>query len=207
MYYLSLSARPLIILICILLQSCSSSYSHHYISQPSNIHNICSIFGERPLWYFHASNSARKWRVPIPVMMSIMHHESSFKATARPLRYSKWSIELMSSAYGYPQAIDSTWQDYKRSVNKSFARRDIFSDAIDFIGWYIHRSYLVAGISKYNSKHNYFAYHEGHTGYKKGRYRQKQWLLNKSNEVANLTKKYDKQLSSCDNDRVLISSQ
>ena len=63
----------------------------------------------------NAKQSYEKWGVPIPVQMAIMHQESHFVADAQPPR--TWLLGIIpwfrpSSAYGYAQAIDETWDDY-----------------------------------------------------------------------------------------------
>lgn len=180
-----------------ILMSCSSvviKKSH----APKNKKNICKLFEELPHWEKHLNKSSSKWKVPKNVMMSIMYHESSFRNHARPFKRDKYgNIKLLSSAYGYAQAIDSTWQEYKESTNNYYAKRYNFKDAIDFIGWYIHKSNKVSGIPKYNSEHNYLAYHEGHYGYKKRKYLKKKWLMSKSKYVKKLSKKYKRQLLLC----------
>ena len=63
----------------LLLASCTAK-------QPSNIDNICEIFSEQRAWYKAANKSAKRWGTTIPVMMSVIHQESSFKAKAKPPR-------------------------------------------------------------------------------------------------------------------------
>ena len=53
----------------------------------------------------------------------------------------------VSSAYGYAQAKDETWADYKREAGGWGASRDDFADALDFMGWYIQKSQRVNGVS------------------------------------------------------------
>jgi len=54
----------------------------------------------------------------------------------------------VSSAYGYSQAKTPTWDDYERETGNSWASRDSFADAIDFMGWFIDKSHRVNGVSK-----------------------------------------------------------
>jgi len=57
-----------------------------------------------------------------------------------------------SSAYGYAQAKDETWDNYQDKAGCWGADRDEFSDATDFIGWYCSISYTRLGISKLDAK-------------------------------------------------------
>ena len=72
-----------------------------------------------------------------------------------------------SSAYGYSQALDGTWEEYKISTGNSNADRKNFEDASDFIGWYIDGSYRLLKLNKSDVYNHYLAYHEGRGGYQK----------------------------------------
>jgi hypothetical protein len=137
---------------------------------PKNGDNICSTFREKEDWYDDTKNSFEKWGVPISVQMAIMHQESHFVADVQPPR--PWLLGIIplprdSSAYGYAQAKDETWDDYKDKAGNWGADRDDFDDAADFIGWYCDISYTRLGISKLDAKNLYLAYHEGHSGYQR----------------------------------------
>ena len=134
-------------------------------SPPSNTSDICAIFHEKDDWYEDAADARKEWNSPISVMMAIMHQESRFKATAKPPR--KKILGFIpgfrpSNAYGYSQALDSTWDGYKRSAGRYGADRDDFGDAIDFIGWYNYQSHKRSGISRSNTYGLYLAYHDVH---------------------------------------------
>lgn len=92
----------------------------------------------------------QRWGAPVQVPMAMMYQESSFKHDALPPRYYflgfiPWG--RVSSAYGYAQAKDETWADYKREAGGWGASRDDFADALDFMGWYIQKSQRVNGVS------------------------------------------------------------
>ncbi len=53
---------------------------------------------------------------------------------ARRLIFGLISGPRPSSAYGYSQALDGTWNDYLSENKKQFASRTDFSDSVDFIG-------------------------------------------------------------------------
>ncbi|MBL6688677.1 MAG: hypothetical protein ISP92_10645, partial [Pseudomonadales bacterium] len=48
--------------------------------QPENIDNICDIYGEQRSWYKASQKAAKRWGTTAPVIMAIIHQESSFKA-------------------------------------------------------------------------------------------------------------------------------
>ncbi len=167
---------------------------------PKNSDNICSTFREKYDWYGNASTAYQKWGVPIPVLMAIMHQESHFVADAKPPR--TWLLGMIpwfrpSSAYGYAQALDTTWDDYLDSAGRWGADRDEFADAADFIGWYNYLSNKRLGIAKTDAKNLYLAYHEGHNGYRKKRYLHKKWLMQSAATVAKRAALFHNQLAAC----------
>ncbi len=170
-------------------------------SPPRDSHNICSVFKEKDDWYDEAKQASEKWGLPIHVSMAIMHQESRFVADAQPPR--PWLLGIIpwfrsSSAYGYAQAQDGTWQDYQNKAGSWLADRDDFADACDFIGWYCTISQQRLGISKWDTRRLYLAYHEGHNGYQRKTYRNKPWLLKTAKKVAKKSQQFNTQLKSCE---------
>ena len=168
---------------------------------PKNTQNICSIFLEKDDWYIQAKDAYEKWGIPINVTMAIMHQESRFVADAQPPR--PWLLGIIpwfrsSSAYGYAQAQDGTWDDYlKNSQSIWSADRDEFADACDFIGWYCSISKQQLGIALTDTKKLYLAYHEGHGGYQRKTYTKKPWLMDIAKKVSKKSNLYLTQLSTC----------
>ena len=167
---------------------------------PKDIGNICAIFAEKEDWREYAYDSQRKWNIPVPILMAIIYRESSFRATARPPRgrllgFIPWSRP--SSAYGYPQALDPTWQIYIRSTGNRGADRDDFEDAVDFVGWYCDRSHRECYIPRADAYRLYLAYHEGQRGYNQGTYRGKTKLLTTARQVRDIAARYQSQLRNC----------
>ena len=178
----------------LLLASCTAK-------QPSNIDNICEIFSEQRAWYKAANKSAKRWGTTIPVMMSVIHQESSFKAKAKPPRTKiLWVFPgpRPASAKGYAQAIDGTWDTYRRSTGRWSADRADFKDATDFIGWYIDQSASKNGIAKTDAQNLYLSYHEGQGGFAKGTHQGKPWLLKVAKKVEARAKTFDQQLKGCE---------
>ena len=170
----------------------------HY--QPKNVNNLCSIFRGEIDWYEDALKANKRWGTPIWVMMAFMHQESRFVDDARPDR--KWFLGIIplprgSSAYGYAQAQDPAWEDYKKAGGRWGADRDDFGDAIDFIGWYTHATQRQLGISKWDAYSQYLAYHEGRGGYKRGTWKKKKWLIGVANKVKRQAATYNQQYQSC----------
>lgn len=187
------SSRTMILLL-LLLGGCTAS-------PPENKEDLCEIFREKRHWYDDARRSSDRWGAPIPVMMSIMHQESSFRSRAKPPRTKiLWILPgpRPASAKGYSQATNETWKMYLKSTGRWAADRNEFDDAIDFMGWYVDQSYRANRIDKGDAYHGYLAYHEGQGGYSRRTYRSKQWLLDTAGKVSSRAKVYSSQLATCE---------
>lgn len=170
---------------------------------PKNTKNICSIFRQYPKWYWEAKDSYKQWGVPINVSLAIIREESHFRDSARPERtkllgFIPWKHK--STAYGYSQALDGTWADYKRETGQRSADRDEFGDAVDFVGWYGYKAHKALGIPRNNAYDMYLVYHEGMGGFKRRSYLKKRWLVRKAQQVNRLSYQYKKQLAYCKQD-------
>ena len=106
-------------------------------------------------------------------------------------------IGRQSSAYGYSQALDGTWKEYRGATNRRSPRRHRIRDASDFMGWYMTKTKRRNGISLADTRNQYLAYHEGRGGFQRGTYKAKSWLLRIAAEVADRAQVYKSQLSSC----------
>ena len=187
--------RALIILMVV--ASCGSRGDN---TAPSNLDNACSIINERPHYARAFRNAERRWGVPAHVQMATIYQESKFKSRARtPYRYVLGVLPMgrASSAYGYAQAVDGTWDEYRRSAGRWGAKRDDIGDATDFMGWYMSKSKSGLGIPLNDARNQYLAYHEGRTGYKRGTWRNKDWLVRIAGEVASRANMYERQLATC----------
>jgi hypothetical protein len=174
------------------LQSCMTT-------PPKNPDNICLIFEEKKSWYKAAMKSEKRWKIPPYVLMSIVYQESSFKADAKPDREKLlWVIpwKRKSTAVGYSQALNMTWDDYKDETGNSRANRKNFADSADFIGWYASKGYYQ-GFDRLDARSLYLAYHEGYGGFKKKTYRKKPWLIKVAERVQTRSTKYQQQYWRC----------
>ena len=196
--YLRHRARLVCVALCcsLLLAGCASS-------PPSDPDNLCSVFGDNKRWYRAANRSVERWGGSIPVAMSIMYQESTFERKAKPkMRYFLWVIPIGrgSDAYGYSQALKSTWKQYEKDTNSSFKSRTSFADSIDFILWYMNKTYTINGVSKWDAYRQYLNYHEGHGGYARGTFQSKRWLLGAAQTVDARAKRYSAQFAGCKDD-------
>ena len=167
---------------------------------PRRVHDICAVFEEKPSWYREAKKSQDRWGIPIPVMMAIIYQESGFHPRARPPRKKILGFipgPRPSTSFGYAQALSTTWSNYIRATGRKGARRDVFSDVVDFVGWYCRRSRKECGIASSDTYRLYLAYHEGRSGFNQGTYRGKRWLLKVAAKVRERARIYGRQLARC----------
>lgn len=167
---------------------------------PRQLDNACAIVAERPAYMRAMRSTERKWGVPVHVQMAAIHQESKFVGDARtPHQYALGVIPIgrQSSAYGYSQALDGTWDEYRQETGNRGAKRTDIKDATDFMGWYMHGSTQRLGISKMDAASQYLAYHEGRSGFARQSYRSKPWLMRVAANVGQRAEMYRSQLASC----------
>jgi hypothetical protein len=177
----------------LLLEACASV--------PSNTANVCSMFEDRRSWFHAAQKAEDRWEIPVPVSMAFIYQESGFRARAKPPRtHILWVIPWTrpSNAYGYAQALDSTWDEYQKAAGGWGASRADFSDAVDFVAWYNHNSVRANGIAPDDAYNLYLAYHEGNGGFRRRTYQGKGWLLDAARSVQNNADRYEAQLQGCE---------
>ena len=136
----------------------------------------CILFKEKKNWYKATKKSYDKWGVPISLQLAIIRQESSFKQFAKPKRKKILGIipgVRPSSAFGYAQVTNPTWNWYKSRTGNNNASRANFFDMSDFIVWYVEQSSKTLDISKKDAYNQYLAYHEGHKGWQKKTYKSK----------------------------------
>ena len=185
-----------LIAVIFILSACATTPPHH-------LDNSCSIFREKSDWYDDAKDSFDKWGVPVHVQLAIIWQESRFRSQAKApkdtlLGFIPWGRK--SSAYGYAQVKDSTWDWYIDKSGNWGADRDDFEDVTDFIGWYGNMSHKKLGISKWDAYNQYLAYHEGHGGFARKTYLKKPWLINVARKVKRRAERYQAQIAACKDD-------
>ena len=178
------------LLILLFITACSSI--------PKNTQNSCAIFEERYLWYKHAKASYKKWGAPIHIQLAFIKKESDFNWLAKPPRVKLFKIipfKRPSSSFGYSQAVEKTWQQYKRETGKKLATRARFKDSVDFIGWYVNKTTALLKIPKNDAYRQYLAYYKGWGDYKN--YSKDKKAIIYARSVKETASKYRKQLTLC----------
>ena len=187
--------RALVILV--LVASCGGG---GYDTPPRNLDDACSILKQRPQFIKAFKATERKWGVPVNVQMAFLYQESKFDSDARtPYKYVLGVLPMgrQSSAFGYAQALDATWDQYRKETRSRSAKRDNIRDATDFMGWYMTETKERNGVSLSDARNQYLAYHEGHTGFARGTYKRKSWLMRIAQEVEDRAVMYQFQLEKC----------
>ena len=169
-------------------------------SAPRNLDNACSILTERSHYVRAFKQAERNWGVETHVLMAMIYQESKFISNNRPPHiYALGVIPTgrQSSALGYSQALNGTWAEYVDQEGRRGADRTNISDATDFMGWYMAATVRENGIAMNDTYNQYLAYHDGRTGWRRGTYRSKPWLIRIAGEVRDRAELYDAQLRSC----------
>ena len=183
----------------LLLAALSSCGTRNY-SAPRNLENACSIVSERPEYLRAFKATQKKWGVPVPVLMAIIYQESKFIGNNRtPHQFALGVIPIgrQSSAFGYSQALDGTWKEYQRAEGGRGARRDNIKDASDFMGWYMAQTKEATGVQLNDTRNQYLAYHDGRTGFLRGTWKSKAWLIRIADGLEDRAITYDAQLRAC----------
>ena len=150
------------------------------------------------MWYKHAKKSEKKWGTPVYLQLAIIKMESDFDWLAKPPRQKLFKVipyKRPSSSFGYSQAVNGTWEQYKKETGNKLAVRTRFKDSVDFIGWYTNKSESILKISKKDAFKQYVAYHEGWGGFTN--YKNNKKIINLAKRVEEQSNIYKKQLSKC----------
>src|SRR5210317_297822 len=105
--------------------------------------------------------------------------------------------KIPSTSFGYSQAINGTWEQYKKETGNKLAVRTRFKDSVDFIGWYTSKSSSILNISKTDAFKQYVAYHEGWGNYK--HYKKNKKIINLAKRFEKQSNVYKNQLKECKN--------
>ena len=167
----------------------------------TNTADSCIIFEQKKYWYKATKKSQDKWETSIALQLAIISQESSFRQFAKPKRKKILGFipgNRPSSAFGYAQITNPTWDWYKTKTGNKNASRANFNDVTDFIGWYTTQTQKIVGVSKKDYYNQYLAYHEGQGGWKNKTYLDKKWLIETAKNVERTANMYNKQLIQCE---------
>lgn len=169
------------------------------------IDNACAVLQQRSGWfndwYATARKTEAKYGIPAHVLLATVRIESGFDSDARPPRTKilgaiPWTRP--SSAYGYSQALNGTWEQYRDETGNSWAKRDDFAASMDFVGWYHAKTASRYGVAPDDAYALYLGYMVGWTGYGRGAWRDNPVALRGAAKTARMASAYKVQIASCD---------
>ena len=181
------------LIILFLLSACSSV--------PKYPQNACKIFGENYLWYKSIKKSSETYGVPIHIILAIVNKESGFNRWAKPRRTKIFKIipyKRPSSSFGYSQAVNKTWDLYKKETGNPLALRTRFKDSVMFIGWYINKTKKINNIPLNDPYRQYLNYYLGWGSYAKKVYKHDKKAIIFAKKVEKQSKIYQSQLRECE---------
>ena len=188
----TLNKNLLYFIILFFLASCTSV--------PKYPQDACKIFGEKYFYLKHSRAASEKWGVPISSILAVINKESGFRRFAKPKRTKLFKIipyRRPSSSLGFSQAVNKTWELYKKENNKPRALRISFKNSSDFIGWYFWKTNKINKISFNDTRNMYLNYYLGWQAYKNKAYQQDKKAIIFANKVEKQAKVYRSQLKEC----------
>lgn len=168
----------------ITISGCSVTESY----RTNHYDDACKMLNQNKDWFKSSLLSYRRWGVPISTQLAVIKTESSFNNDASA---------KTSTAYGFAQALNGTFKEYKEETGNANAVRSSYRDSVDFIGWYFSKTTTQINHSSYDAESFYLAYHEGIGGYKNKTYLKKDWLVKKAKQTQRLANKYRIQINKC----------
>lgn len=179
------------------LGACSST------ERPDQPGDACAIFQQHDDWWGAVKRAERRWGAPPALVLGIIRQESGFDHNARPARgrgFLFFPGRRPSSAWGYAQAVNATWERYERESGAGVGGRDRneFRDAADFVSWYCGVSNRELGIAFTDARSHYLAYHEGQAGYRRGSHQGNSTLGASADRVQYYRDTYQAQLDRCE---------
>ena len=187
-----LKSNLIYLIIFFFIASCSSV--------PKYPQNACKIFGEKYFYLKYSRAASKKWGVPISSILAVINKESGFKRFAKPKRTKLFKIipyRRPSTSLGFSQAVDKTWDLYKKENNKPAALRISFKSSSDFVGWYFWKTNKINKISFTNTRDMYLNYYLGWGAYKNKTYRTDKKAIIFAKSVEKQAKIYKSQLQEC----------
>jgi len=187
-----LNKNLIYLIIFFLLASCSSV--------PKYPQNACKIFGQKYLWYKSVKKSSETYGAPIHIILAFVNKESGFNRWAKPKRNKLFKIipyKRPSSSFGYSQAVNKTWELYKKETDNALALRTRFRDSVLFIGWYMKKTNEINKIPLNDSYRQYLNYYLGWGGYAKKVYKTDKKAIIFAKSVEKQSKIYRNQLREC----------
>ena len=169
-------------------------------SVPKYPQNACKIFGEKYFYLKHTRAASKKWGVPISSILAVINKESGFRRFAKPPRQRIFKIipyRRPSSSLGFSQAVNKTWDLYKKENNKPAALRISYKSSSDFVAWYFWKANKINKVSLNNTRDLYLNYYLGFSAYRNKAYQTDKKAIIFAKSVEKQAKIYKNQLQEC----------
>ena len=169
-------------------------------SVPKYSQNACKIFSEIYFYLKYTRDASKKWGAPISSILAVINKESGFRRFAKPKRTKLFKIipyRRPSSSLGFSQAVNNTWDLYKKENNKPAALRVSFKSSSDFVGWYFWKTNKLNNISFTDTRNMYLNYYLGWSAYKNKAYKTDKKAIIYAKSVEKQAKIYKNQLREC----------
>ena len=134
------------------------------------------------------------------MILAFVNKESGFNRWAKPRRTKIFKVipyKRPSSSFGYSQAVNKTWELYKKETNNSLALRTRFKDSVMFIGWYINKTNKINRVPLNDAYRQYLNYYLGWGSYAKKAYKTDKKAIIYAKSVEKQSKIYRNQLKEC----------
>lgn len=172
-------------------------------STPVQTDNACAVLIQKNGFFYNWRNAAkraeREYGIPMPIILATIYTESGFRQRAKPPRtkllgFIPWKRQ--SSAYGYSQALNGTWEHYRYVTGRHGASRANFADTALFIAWFHRESVRKNSVRANDAYALYLNYYLGHTAYARGS-RGNATAVAGARRTLNMARLYDRQLRNC----------
>ena len=187
-----LSKKLIYCFVFLLIASCSSV--------PKYTQNACKIFSEKYFYLKYTRAASKKWGAPISSILAVINKESGFRRFAKPRRTKLFKVipyRRPSSSLGFSQAVNKTWDLYKKENDKPVALRISYKHSSDFVGWYFWKTNKINKISFNDTRNMYLNYYLGWTAYKNKAYLTDKKAIIFAKSVEKQSKIYKSQLQEC----------
>lgn len=167
----------------------------------SGADNLCSVFQDHDAWYAAAHRTHQKYGIPMHVAFALLVHEDSVasgNARDKTVSFQNGAvIKPISEEQGYLVVDDAVWEEYLDDEGSFLSDRDDFTDALDFIGWYMTKTKERTGIAYTDAYNQYLNYREGWDAYKGGEHQGKDWLVTEAESARERAERFRTQLLHC----------
>ena len=161
--------------------------------------NACEFLSHNPYHLQSIVSVTNDPRTQARILATI-NIESGHHAYARPV--DTWYLKpyiakrYHSSSQGYAQSTDATWRDASRYYRRSMYRLSYYDNLL-FIKWYYQTRLRYISKTDMNEENLYLIYHEGPSGYKRYKARQKSVPVRTAKRFSSLSNTMTKELVEC----------